>query len=118
MSLLSDLNGTWFFSYFSDKNVLTHVEFRHPRNAIDFIKATIVDQPDGAILPLPYLSVPFKKMRVDDILPQLVDEHAAEMMENFELMAKELNPEFLMAKRMEYAQHLVQSIPMFACMDT
>ncbi|KAH9181486.1 hypothetical protein AeNC1_016538, partial [Aphanomyces euteiches] len=27
MSLLTDLNDTWVFSYFSDKNVLTHIEF-------------------------------------------------------------------------------------------
>ncbi|KAG9408898.1 hypothetical protein AC1031_020810 [Aphanomyces cochlioides] len=117
MRLLTDLNGVWLFTYFTDKNVLTHVEFHYPKNAIDFIKATIVDPPEGAILPLPYLAVPFKKMRMDDFLPRPVDGHAAAMMENFELMADELEPEFLMARRMEYAMHLVQSIPMFACMD-
>ncbi|KAG9408895.1 hypothetical protein AC1031_020807 [Aphanomyces cochlioides] len=46
MSLLTDLNDTWFFTYFSDKNELTHVEFHYPKNAIDFIKETIVDQPE------------------------------------------------------------------------
>ncbi|KAH9135237.1 hypothetical protein AeRB84_019269, partial [Aphanomyces euteiches] len=106
MSLLTDLNGRWFFSFLSDKNVLTHVEFRYPKNAIDFIKATIVDQSEDDVLPLPYLAVPFKKLRVDDFLPRPVDGHAAEMMENFELMADELEPEFLIAKRAEYAQHL------------
>ncbi|KAG9408892.1 hypothetical protein AC1031_020804 [Aphanomyces cochlioides] len=118
MSLLTDLNSVWLFTYFSDKNVLTHVEFHYPKNAIDFIKATIVDPPEGAKLPLPYLPVSFKKMRVDDFLPRPVDGHAAAMMENFELMADALGPEFLMARRMEYAQHLVQSIPMYAHMYT
>ncbi|KAF0722019.1 hypothetical protein Ae201684P_014517 [Aphanomyces euteiches] len=48
MSLLTDLNSVWLFTYFSDKNMLTHVVFHYPKNAIDFIKATIVDQPEGA----------------------------------------------------------------------
>ncbi|CAK4653255.1 unnamed protein product [Aphanomyces euteiches] len=114
MSLLTDLNDTWVFSYFSDKNVLTHIEFHYPKNAIDFIKATVEEQAEHAALPLPYLSAPFKKMRVDDFLPRFVDGHAAEMMENFELMADELEPQFLTAKRIEYAQNLVQSMPMYS----
>ncbi|OQR88676.1 Crinkler (CRN) family protein, partial [Thraustotheca clavata] len=88
MSLLTDLNGTWHFCYFSDKNVLT--------------QAAIVDQPERAIFPLSYFPVPFKKMRVDDFLLRPVDGHAAELMENYELMADELEPEFLMARRMEF----------------
>ncbi|KAF0706725.1 Aste57867_6708 [Aphanomyces stellatus] len=116
MSLLTDLNGTWHFCYFSDKSVLTQVIFKYPKNAIDFIKAAIVDQPERAIFPLSYFPEPFKNMRVDDFLLRPVDGHAAELMENYELMADELEPEFLMARRMEYAQHLVQSIPMYAHM--
>ncbi|KAG9408899.1 hypothetical protein AC1031_020811 [Aphanomyces cochlioides] len=90
MSLLTDLNGVWLFTYFSDKNVLTHVEFHYPKNAIDFIKATIVDPPEGAKLPLPYLPVPFKKMRVDDFLPRPVDGYTADMMLYFKLMDEEM----------------------------
>ncbi|KAG9408911.1 hypothetical protein AC1031_020823 [Aphanomyces cochlioides] len=84
MSLLTDLNGVWLFSYLSDKNVLTHVEFHYPKNAIDFIKATIVDPPEGAILPLPYLAVPFKKMRVDDFYSGqlMVDGYATKTITN------------------------------------
>ena len=37
-------------------------------------------------------------------------------MERYELMADVVEPEFLMARRMEYAQHLVQSMPMYAHM--
>ncbi|KAF0693691.1 Aste57867_15367 [Aphanomyces stellatus] len=109
MSLLTDLNGVWHFCYFSDKSVLTQVTFEYSKNAIDFIKPVIVDQPERAIFPLPYFPVPFKKMRVDDFLLRPVDGHAAELMENYELMADELEPEFLMARRMEYAQHLATS---------
>ncbi|OQR81404.1 Crinkler (CRN) family protein [Thraustotheca clavata] len=116
MSLLTDLNDTWHFCYFSEKNVLNQVIFKYPKNAIDFIKATIVDQPERDIFPLLYFPMPFKKMKVDDFLPRPVDQYAAELMENYELMADELEPEFLMARRMEYAQHLVQSIPMYAHM--
>ncbi|OQS03562.1 Crinkler (CRN) family protein [Thraustotheca clavata] len=89
MSLLTDLNDTWLFSYFSDKKVLTQVLFEYPKNAIDFIKATIVNEPEHAVCPLSYYPVPFKKLRVDDFLPQIVDKHAAELMENYELMADE-----------------------------
>ncbi|KAH9164645.1 hypothetical protein AeNC1_018650, partial [Aphanomyces euteiches] len=105
-----DLNDTWVFSYFSDKNVLTHIEFHYPKNAIDFIKATVEEQAEHATPHLPYMSAPFKKMRVDDFLPRPVDGHAAEMMENFELMADELEPEFLMSKRIEYDAFNVDSV--------
>lgn len=43
LSLLTDLNDHWHFSWFSDKHVLTQVTLQYPKNAFDFIKAAVLN---------------------------------------------------------------------------
>lgn len=117
LSLLTDLNDRWHFSWFSDKNILTEITLQHPKNAFRFIEATVLSRTESAP-PLPsFIPEPFKTLKVDDFLPQPDDGHAEEMMERYELIADVVEPEFLMARRMEYGQHLVQSMPMYSCVD-
>ena len=116
LSLLTDLNDHWHFSWFSDKHVLTQVTLQYPRNAFKFIEAAVLERTESRPFPLSFIPGPFKTIKVDDFLPQLDDGRAEEMMERYELMADVVEPEFLMARRMEYAQHLVQSMPMYAHM--
>ncbi|KAG2866965.1 hypothetical protein PC113_g2396 [Phytophthora cactorum] len=116
LSLLTDLNDHWHFSWFSDKHVLTQVTLQYPKNAFRFIEAAVLRRTESAPLPPSFIPGPFKTIKVDDFLPQPDDDHAEEMMERYELMADVVEPEFLMARRMEYAQHVVQSMPMYAHM--
>ncbi|OWY96453.1 Crinkler (CRN) [Phytophthora megakarya] len=116
LSLLTDLNDHWHFSWFSDKHVLTQVTLQYPKNAFRFIEAAVLRRTESAPLPPSFIPEPFKTIKVDDFLPQPDDDRAEEMMERYELMADVLEPEFLMARRMEYAQHVVQSMPMYAHM--
>jgi hypothetical protein len=116
ISLLTDLNDHWHFSWFSDKHILTQVTLQYPKNAFEFIEATVLQRTESRQITLSFIPGPFKVIKVDDFLPQLVDAGAEEMMERYELMADVVEPEFLMARREEYAQHLVQSMPMYAHM--
>ncbi|KAG6592650.1 Crinkler (CRN) family protein [Phytophthora cinnamomi] len=116
LSLLTDLNDHWHFSWFSDKHVLTQVTLQYPKNAFRFIEAAVLRRTESAPLPPSFIPEPFKTIKVDDFLPQPDDDRAEEMMERYELMADVVEPEFLMARRMEYAQHVVQSMPMYAHM--
>ncbi|GMF36587.1 unnamed protein product [Phytophthora lilii] len=116
LSLLTDLNDHWHFSWFSDKHVLTQVTLQYPKNAFRFIEAAVLRRTESAPLPPSFIPGPFKTIKVDDFLPQPDDDRVEEMMERYELMADVVEPEFLMARRMEYAQHVVQSMPMYAHM--
>jgi hypothetical protein len=118
LSLLTDLNDHWHFSWFSDKHVLTQVTLQYPKNAFEFIMAAVGNRSDSPPLAPSFIPVPLKTIKVDDFLPQPVDASAEEMMERYELMADMVEPEFLMARRMEYAQRMVQSMPMYAHMYT
>ncbi|GMF27384.1 unnamed protein product [Phytophthora lilii] len=113
LSLLTDLNNHWYFSWFSEDRTLAHVDLKYPKNAIDFIVAAVSNKESSAPFRVPFIGPPLKKLKVDDFFPMPSD-GADEMMERYELMADELEPEFLAEKRMEYAQHLVQSMLMYA----
>lgn len=65
---------------------------------------------------LPFLPQLVKNLKVDDFLPMTVDTRAEEMMERYELITDVVEPEFPMARRMEYGLHLVQSMPVYAHM--
>nr|AAY43408.1 CRN-like CRN14 [Phytophthora infestans] len=118
LSLLTDLNDHWHFSWFSDKHVLTQVTLKRPKNAFRFIEAAVLGRTDSAPPPPSFMPGSFKTIKVDDFLPQPVDARAEEMMERYELMADVVEPEFLMARRMDYARQLVQSMPMYSYMYT
>ncbi|EEY52986.1 Crinkler (CRN) family protein [Phytophthora infestans T30-4] len=118
LSLLTDLNDHWHFSWFSDKHVLTQLTLRYPKNAFRFIEAAVLRRTESAPPPPSFMPGSFKTIKVDDFLPQPVDARAEEMMERYELMADVVEPEFLMARRMDYARQLVQSMPMYSYMYT
>ncbi|GMF19806.1 unnamed protein product [Phytophthora lilii] len=111
VSLLTDLNDHWHFSWFTEERIVAQVTLNYPKNAIDFIVATVSEREGSIPFRVPFIAPPLKKLKVDDFLPMPSD-GADEMMERYELMADELEPEFLTERRMEYAQHLVQSMPM------
>ncbi|CAK4527096.1 unnamed protein product [Aphanomyces euteiches] len=116
LGLLTDLNDHWLFSWFSDKHVLTQLMLKYPKNAFDFLEAVALAQTKSPPPPPSFITYPITRLKVDDFLSQQVDAAAEEMMERYESMADVLEPELLMASRMEYGQHLVQSMPMFAHM--
>ncbi|GMF09976.1 unnamed protein product [Phytophthora lilii] len=116
LSLLTDLNNHRHFSWFSDERVLTQITLQYPKNAFRFIEAAVLRRTESAPLLPSFIPGPFKTIKVDDFLPQPDDARAEEMMERYELMADVVEPEFLMARRMEYVQHVVQSMPMYAHM--
>ncbi|EEY65447.1 Crinkler (CRN) family protein [Phytophthora infestans T30-4] len=118
LSLLTDLNDHWHFSWFSDKHVLTQLTLRYPKNAFRFIEAAVLRRTESAPPPPSFMPGSFKTIKVDDFLPQPGDARAEEMMERYELMADVVEPEFLMARRMDYARQLVQSMPMYSYMYT
>ncbi|KAG6948815.1 hypothetical protein JG688_00014927, partial [Phytophthora aleatoria] len=117
IGLLTDLNDQWHFSWFNEKKVLTHISVVHPKNAFDLIAAAIAEPASSKPFSVPFISRPLTKFKIDDFLP-MPDDGADEMMERYELMADVVEPEFLMARRMEYAPQLVQSMPMYAHMYT
>lgn len=116
LSLLTDLNDHWHFAWFSDKHVWTHFTLKYPKNAFKFLETFVLEGPRSTPFRLPFLPQPVKNLKVDDFLPMPVDTRAEEMMERYELMADVVEPGFLMARRMEYGQHLVQSMPVYAHM--
>ncbi|KAE8964838.1 hypothetical protein PF011_g28522 [Phytophthora fragariae] len=113
VSLLTDLNDHWHFSWFNEERVVAQATLNYPRNAIDFIVAAVSERESLVPFRVPFIAPPLNKLKVDDFLPMPRD-GADEMMERYELMADVLEPEFLAERRMEYAQHLVQSMPMYA----
>ncbi|RLN98624.1 hypothetical protein BBJ28_00023032, partial [Nothophytophthora sp. Chile5] len=117
IGLLTDLNDQWHVSWFNAEKALTHVSLTHPKNAFDFIAAFIAEPGSATSFRVPFIDRPLAKLKIDDFLPQ-PDDGADEMMERYELMADVVEHEFLMARRVEYAQHLVQSMPMYAHMYT
>ncbi|KAG6619957.1 Crinkler (CRN) family protein [Phytophthora cinnamomi] len=117
IALLTDLNDQWHFSWFNEKKVLTHISIAHPENAFDFIAAAVADPASSKPFSVPFIGRELTKFKIDDFLP-MPDDGADEMMERYELMADVVEPEFLMARRMEYARQLVQSMPMYAHMYT
>ncbi|KAJ8578460.1 hypothetical protein ON010_g739 [Phytophthora cinnamomi] len=116
LSLLSDLNDNWYFTWFSDKHELTQLTLQYPRNAFKFLETFVSEGPRSTPFRLLFLPQPVKNLKVDDVLPMPVDARAREMMERYELTADAVEPEFLMARRMDYGQYLVQSMPMYARM--
>ncbi|KAE9242870.1 hypothetical protein PF002_g8532 [Phytophthora fragariae] len=113
VSLLTDLNDHWHFSWFNEERVVAQATLNYPKNAIDFIVAAVSERESLVPFRVPFIAPPLNKLKVDDFLPMPRD-GADEMMERYELMADVLEPEFLAERRMEYAQHLVQSMPMYA----
>jgi hypothetical protein len=99
LSLLTDLNDHWHFSWFSDKYILTQVTLQYPKNEFKFIEAAALAGTESAPLLPSFIPGPFQSIKVDDFLPHPGD-----------------SLEFLMARRIEYAQHLVQSMHMYAHM--
>ncbi|GMF11184.1 unnamed protein product [Phytophthora lilii] len=83
LSLLTDLNDHWHFSWFSDKHVLTQVTLQYPKNAFRFIEAAVLRRTESAPLPPSFIPGPFKTIKVDDFLPQPDDDRAEEMMERY-----------------------------------
>ncbi|CAK4616742.1 unnamed protein product [Aphanomyces euteiches] len=116
LGLLTDLNDHWVFSWFSDKRVLTQLALKYPKNAFDFLEAAVLANTKSPPPPPSFVVCPLTRLKVDDFLSQQVDATAEEMMERWELMADVVEPEFLMARRTEYAQQLVQSMPTYAHM--
>ncbi|DBA04862.1 TPA: hypothetical protein N0F65_004499, partial [Lagenidium giganteum] len=106
MSLLTDLNDHWHFSWFHEERVVAQVTLNYPKNAIVFIVAAVSEREGSVPFRVPFIAPPLKKLKVDDFLPMPSD-GADEMMERYELMADELEPKFLTERRIEYAQHLV-----------
>jgi hypothetical protein len=115
LSLLTDLNGEWHFSWFNEARVLAQVPLCYPKNAIGFIVAAVSESEGSVPFRVAFMDRPLKRLKMDDFLPMPSD-GADEMMERYELMADELDPEFLTERRIEYAQHLVKSMPMYAHM--
>ncbi|KAG9406237.1 hypothetical protein AC1031_002561 [Aphanomyces cochlioides] len=115
LGLLTDLNDHWVFSWFSNKHVLTQPTLKYPKNAFDFLEAAVLAHTKSPPPPPSFVTCPLTKLKVDDFLSQQVDAAAEEMMERWELMADVVEPEFLM-RGIEYAQQLVQSMPMYAHM--
>ncbi|KAI9905465.1 hypothetical protein PsorP6_014246 [Peronosclerospora sorghi] len=115
-SLLTDLNDHWHFSWFSGKHELTQLTLQYPKNAFQFIEAAALNRTKSPPRPPSFIPGPITILKVDEFLPQPVDANAEEMMERYELMADVVEPEFLAARRMEYGQHMVQSMPMYAHM--
>ncbi|KAE9286937.1 hypothetical protein PR003_g26182 [Phytophthora rubi] len=79
LSLLTDLNDHWHFSWFSDNSVLTQVTLQYPKNAFRFIEAAVLRRTESAPLLPSFTPGPFKIIKVDDFLPQPDDAHAEEM---------------------------------------
>ncbi|KAE8878259.1 hypothetical protein PF005_g22359 [Phytophthora fragariae] len=115
IGLLTDLTDQWHFSWFNEKKVLSHVRIVHPKNAFDFIAAAVAEPASSKPFSVPFIGRELTKFKIDDFLP-MPDDGADEMMERYELMADVVEPEFLMARRMEYGRQLVQSMPMYAHM--
>ncbi|KAE9036717.1 hypothetical protein PR003_g6951 [Phytophthora rubi] len=113
IGLLTDLTDQWHFSWFNEKKVLTHLRIVHPKNAFDFIAKAVVEPASSKPFRVPFIGRELTKFKIDDFLP-MPDDGADEMMERYELMADVVEPEFLMARRMDYARQLVQSMPMYA----
>uniref|UniRef100_K3X578 Uncharacterized protein n=1 Tax=Globisporangium ultimum (strain ATCC 200006 / CBS 805.95 / DAOM BR144) TaxID=431595 RepID=K3X578_GLOUD len=113
LSLLADLNNVWHFSWFNEAHMVAEMTLRHPKNAFVFIEAAVAER-EGSI-PFHVLFTPrlLKKLKLGDFVFQS-DDGADEQMEKWELMADELDPEFLQARRAEYAAHLVRPMPMYA----
>ncbi|EEY52988.1 Crinkler (CRN) family protein [Phytophthora infestans T30-4] len=76
LSLLTDLNDHWHFSWFSDKHVLTQVTLKYPKNAFRFIEAAVLRRTESAPPPPSFVLGSFKRIKVDDFLPQPVDARA------------------------------------------
>jgi hypothetical protein len=114
---LTDLNACWHFSWFNEESVVTHVTLESPKNAVDFIIAAAIERDGSVPFQVPFIPRPLKRLRVDDFLPMPSD-GAYEMMERYELMADELEPDFLTERLIEYMQHLVQTMPAYAHMYT
>ncbi|GMF66126.1 unnamed protein product [Phytophthora lilii] len=102
---------------FGELNVLTHLRIVHPKNAFDFIAAAVAELANLKPFSVPFIGRELTKFKIGDFLP-MPDDGADEMMERYELMADVVEPEFLMARRKEYARHLAQSRPMHAHMNT
>jgi hypothetical protein len=55
LSLLTDLNDHWHFSWFSDKHVLTQVTLQYPKNAFEFTKSAVLNRTESPPLPPSFL---------------------------------------------------------------
>lgn len=82
------------------------------------LKNAAVSEREGSVpFQVPSIPPPLKPLKIDGFLPMPSD-GTDELMERNELMADELKPEFLAGRRIEYAHHLVQSMPMYVQVDS
>ncbi|DAZ99502.1 TPA: hypothetical protein N0F65_001687, partial [Lagenidium giganteum] len=73
MSLLTDLNDHWHFSWLNEEHVVTQVTLNYPKNAIDFIVAAVLEREDSVPFRVPFIAPPLKKLKVDDFSPMPSD---------------------------------------------
>ena len=118
MSLLTDLNDHWHF-FLVQRRARCGTSYAElpKKTRLTSLWQRCQKEKARFHFVFSFIAPPLKKLKVDDFLPMPSD-GADEMMERYELMADELEPEFLTERRMEYAQHLVQSMPMYAHMYT
>ncbi|KAL3659106.1 hypothetical protein V7S43_015990 [Phytophthora oleae] len=98
IQLLTDLNNHWYFYWFNEKNVLTHVSLQNSKNAMAFIAAAGADPGSSKPFSVPFIDRPLTKFKIDDFL-DMPDDGVDEMMERWVLMADVLEPEFLNERR-------------------
>ncbi|KAJ0411708.1 hypothetical protein ATCC90586_002092 [Pythium insidiosum] len=68
MSLVTDLNDRWFFSWFSATRVVTHVSLEHPGNALAFVAAATASASGSSSFCVSFIEQPLSKCRADDSL--------------------------------------------------
>ena len=122
MGLLTDLNMTWYFIWFSEEKKIARYALSSPANAFRLIKEILkeeVSHPDDGYyqFSIPFLDPNFKvkRQKLKNLVPAS-DDGAGELLERYQLMADELSPEFLLERKIEYFHNLIGQMPIHSHM--
>ncbi|OQS02386.1 Crinkler (CRN) family protein [Thraustotheca clavata] len=121
VGLLTNLNDYWQFVWFAAEKKIVRLVLTNPAKGLQTMKEIMsgrtMDTEESIEMPITLVERAPKRQRLIKSNKQ-GNSAAAEMLERYELMADELEPEFLQKQRIEYAFNLVRQTPLFSSMYT
>lgn len=115
--LLTNLTDVWTFLWFGENRVVFQLNLTYPKNAFDFIQRSLSLSQDwkvGYTVPSIHATDvnPFKRVKLDDILPESSEPSLEEIVERYRFIADSCGPDVALAQ--ECARSIVRSIPLYS----
>uniref|UniRef100_K3WHE5 Uncharacterized protein n=1 Tax=Globisporangium ultimum (strain ATCC 200006 / CBS 805.95 / DAOM BR144) TaxID=431595 RepID=K3WHE5_GLOUD len=123
VGLLTDLNGYWYFLWFTPDKKVNRMVLTCPANGFKMMheilaEASGASSDDCFPMQVSFLESPPRPLRRQKLIGTVPvsNNGAEEILERYLLMSDELSPEFLLDRMMEYMHRLISQMPIYSHM--